>query len=173
MKTFVAEINREAVIAFRSEDGEEAFAIHEAGHAVIGRVLTIPCGSASIKSNRYSEGRSTIIADRYECFKEWEKRGKFRADNAPINAMIITAMAGVEAEREIFGHCIEGHGDEDCYYTKKWLESLYDDPDKKEQRLRSWARTLVRRHRVLIERVADKLIAKKTLSARQIDRLVS
>jgi transposase len=38
---------------------------------------------------------------------------------APINAMIITAMAGVEAEREIFGHCIEGHGDEDCYYIKK------------------------------------------------------
>lgn len=54
-------------------------AYHEAGHAVIGRVLMLACGSATIDPD-YEEGEAghTITADPYACLYEWQKRGKVR-----------------------------------------------------------------------------------------------
>jgi len=52
---------------------------HEAGHAVIGRVIALPCGPATIKPNyeKMTAGYS-IIPDPRECEEEWQKRGKHR-----------------------------------------------------------------------------------------------
>jgi hypothetical protein len=62
-------------------------AIHEAGHAVIGRVLTLSCGHATIKPNRHFGGH-VIIEDQYFCAEEWDKRGKLRGNNAGWHAQI-------------------------------------------------------------------------------------
>src|SRR5437660_1293493 len=79
-------------------------AYHEAGHAVIGRVLTLSCGHASIKPNykRRMAGVS-ITLDPYACLSEWEKRGKVRAQDAVWIARIISYMAGAEAAAECLG----------------------------------------------------------------------
>jgi hypothetical protein len=76
-------------------------AYHEAGHAVIGRVLTVPRGSATIKPN-YKEmsAGNAICHDPYACDAEWEKRGRYRGLNAAWHAKTICLMAGAEAERD-------------------------------------------------------------------------
>ena len=76
-------------------------AIHEAGHAVIGRVLSLSCGHATIIPDSDSAGHSAghaITHDPYKCLHEWEIRGHCRwDDNAVWRARVITWMAGVEA----------------------------------------------------------------------------
>ena len=50
-------------------------AYHEAGHAVLGRVLTLVCGPATIKpSYEQMQAGFSICADPYECEAEWQKR---------------------------------------------------------------------------------------------------
>jgi hypothetical protein len=44
--------------------------------------------------------------------------------------------------------------------------------DRVEPRLRAMTRMLVRRHRVLIERVAKALLVRETLSGKQLDEMV-
>jgi hypothetical protein len=149
-------------------------AIHEAGHAVIGRVLTLPCGSATIKVD-HDEGSAghNITVDPYFCIYEWQRRGKVRTDDAVWHARIISYMAGAEAEREILGRCRGGDGD-DRYQIALMAEELSRGTDwtKREPRLRAMTRMLVRRHRALIERVAKALLARTTLSAGRLDKLV-
>jgi ATP-dependent Zn protease len=147
-------------------------ATHEAGHATIGRVLTFPCGRTTIKQDHDSLGHS-IIPDPWMCLQAWEDRGKFRAFDAELHARIMTFMAGVEAEIAINGHTEGGDGD-DRYQIDLMLERLHPsaDMEKIERRLRAMTRMLIRRHRAKIERVTKALLAKKTLSARQLDKLV-
>jgi len=67
---------------------------------------------------------------------------------------------------------VESH--EDRYQCDLMAEEL-DDSERWpeiEPRLRAKTRMLVRRHRARIERVAEALIAKQTLSRKQLDRLV-
>jgi Spy/CpxP family protein refolding chaperone len=66
-----------------------------------------------------------------------------------------------------------GDGD-DRYQIELMSEQLECDPDqwdRIEARLRAMTRMLVRRHRERIERVAEALLAEKTLSAKAIDKL--
>ena len=53
-------------------------------------------------------------------------------------------------------------------------EELYHSPPWElfEPRLRAMTRMLVRRHRALIERTAKALLAKTTLGAKQLDKLI-
>ena len=44
-------------------------AIHEAGHAVIARVLTLSCGDVSINADGHSAGR-TLVHDPDTCIEE-------------------------------------------------------------------------------------------------------
>jgi hypothetical protein len=60
--------------------------IHEAGHAVIGRVLTLVCGGVSTEPDfETGEAGSAIIADHFACTYAWEKRGKVRTDDAVVD----------------------------------------------------------------------------------------
>jgi hypothetical protein len=79
-------------------------AYHEAAHAVIGRVLTLSCGEATIKPD-YRECTAGVshTADPYACIHEWEKRGKVREPDAVFHARIIGYMAGAEGESELLG----------------------------------------------------------------------
>lgn len=157
-------------------------AYHEAGHAVIARVLTLASGYATIKPN-YREGEAGhhITFDPYKCEHEWGKRGEVRHSVGAVwHARIITYMAGAEAEHELlrskaigdgddrrqieFMACSAGfRADDDCQ-TAHWL--------KLEPRLRTMTRMLVRRHRARIERVAKALLAIERLSRTALDKLV-
>jgi ATP-dependent Zn protease len=150
-------------------------ATHEAGHAVIGRVLTLLCGGATIVPD-YEAGEAghAITHDPWECVTEWSRRAKMRHDDAVWHARIITFMAGTVAEQVLLGAAQAGDGD-DRYQIELMAEELDSDPAewvRVEARLRAMTRMLVRRHRDRIERVADALIAKSRLTERQIDKLV-
>jgi hypothetical protein len=61
----------------RPRQTKKSTAYHEAGHVVIGRVLTLASGGASIKADYDEEAAgSAETADPWVCFYEWEKRGK-------------------------------------------------------------------------------------------------
>ena len=143
-------------------------AVHEAGHAVIARVLTLKCGGASIRADYKTETAGyAIIHDPLECDGEWRYRFKRRDTEAAERARIIVCMAGIEAEIELLG-AAEGGDGEDLHHIDLLAEQL-NRCDL--NRLRRMTRMLVRRHRERIERVADALLAKKRLTEKQIDRL--
>jgi phage baseplate assembly protein W len=153
-------------------------AYHEAGHAVIGRVLTLMCGEATIKPDYRSRAAGfSICQDPYACLYEWEKRGKVRDIEAVWHARIIWSMAGAEAQRELLGDPNPRGDDDDRRQIGLMMEEVVDPDNEKawektEARLRAMTRMLVRRHRARIERVAKALLAKTTLSAEELDKLV-
>jgi hypothetical protein len=148
---------------------------HEAGHAVTGRVLTLPCGYATIRPDYKKPIAGHVITpEPYACLSEWERRGKVRdSGNAVWYARIITYMAGAEAEKELLDSTVIGDGD-DRDQIALMAEELPGgaDWDKLEPRLRAMARMLVRRHQGRIELVARAPLAKTTLSAKALDKLV-
>jgi ATP-dependent Zn protease len=152
-------------------------AYHEAGHAVIARVLTLPSGHATVSPD-FDEGSAghSITPDPYDCIYEWEKRGKVRHSEAAWHARIIAFMAGVEAEKELLA--VPDHsefGDEsDRIQIDRMASGLDRDADwkKVEPRLRAMTRLLVRRHKALIERTAEALLKAETISAEALDKII-
>ena len=155
-----------------AQERRKHIAHHEAGHAVIGRVLTLPCKEVAIVRDyvERSEGYS-ITPDPWACVWEWERRGKVREPSAVWRARIIALMAGAEAEAICLGRRPDGD-DDDRHWIGLMLEELNPpDWEKCEARLRAMTRMLVRRHRRLIERVARALLAKRFLSTEEVNTL--
>jgi hypothetical protein len=149
-------------------------AYHEASHAVIGRVLTLYCEGATIKPDYVArEAGHAICHDPSACLHQWEIRGKVRDSfDAVWHARIIAYMAGVEGEMALLGSTNGGDGD-DRYQVEMMAESAkLSHWNKLEPRLRAMTRMLVRRHRALIERAANALLRKTTLSRVQLDKLI-
>lgn len=151
-------------------------AIHEAGHAVIGRILGMICGGASIVADDDSAGHS-ICADPLEIAPHWRERGRYRETKVIFRGRILTYMAGAESERVIVGSCDGGDGD-DRYQIELMAES--DDADlpldlwrRYEPRARRHCRRLVRRHRKTIEAVANLLMLDGRLTASEIDAVMA
>lgn len=149
-------------------------AYHEAGHAVIARVLTLASGHATIKPD-YDRGTAGvhITFDPYVCLDAWEKRGKVRNyRDVVLHARIMTYMAGAETEMVLLQTAV-GDSDDRYWIALMAEELFYSSPwERLEPRLRAMTRMLIRRHRGRIERVAKALLAKTTLSAKQLDKLV-
>jgi hypothetical protein len=85
----------------------------------------------------------------------------------------MTFMAGTEAELILVGSTKGGDGD-DRYQIELMANQLDYDTDKwtkREARLRRITRLLIRRHQNRIERVAEALLVKGELSAKQLDDL--
>lgn len=152
-------------------------AVHEAGHAVIGRVLGLPCGHATIVADEDSSGH-TLTAPPDEIREYWfDHDDKWRSQGTAIRARIMTFMAGAEAERVVLGKCKGGDG-RDRYEIVTMAASIFETPlgddwDRWEARLRRHTTALCRRHRATIERVAQALSERKTLSAQELDALVA
>lgn len=116
-----------------------------------------------------------ITGDPWGAVDHWDRLGRWRDQDVALRARIIAFMAGAAAEVEFFGKCAGGDG-EDRYQIDLMLDSLLPagaDSMMYEARLRRFTRSLVRRHRDKIERVADALLAFEHLSAEQIDAIVS
>src|SRR5579863_6272025 len=99
-------------------------AIHEAAHAVIGRVLNLSCGSVTIVPN-VDEGEAgcAIIHDPWKTAYDWDQKiweeveqglppSKSRNPRSAFRGTILARMAGAEAETVILGACQGGAGDD-------------------------------------------------------------
>jgi hypothetical protein len=151
-----------------------ATAYHEAGHAVIARVLTLASGGATIKPD-YVERTAGVheTFDPHVCWSAWEERGHVRAYLDVVwHARIMTYMAGAEANAAM-GQPTDGDGDDRLQIAMMAEELCHSPPwDRLEPRLRRMTRMLLRRHWARVERVAKALLAKTTLTAKQLDKLV-
>ena len=151
-------------------------AIHEAGHAVIGRVLGMACGKVTIVPNPSDDsGGHAITHDQWVTAKAWKERGKVGRDMASVfRGRIMTYMAAAEAEIVCIGRCLggDGHDRGQIELMRGEAAAPNDDWDRYERRLRAKTRALVRRHRDKIEHLAKKLIEWRTVSGRNVDRLL-
>jgi len=152
-------------------------AYHEAGHAVIGRVLGMACGPVTIVPDDDSAGHS-ITFDPWVTYERWEERGKSRGDDmhSIYIGRILTIMAGPEAERELLGTCPDGDGSDldqidDAAMSSDGFSS-HDEWKRFEPRMRRQVRRLVRKHRAKIELVAQNLLESEILSGEAADQLV-
>jgi ATP-dependent Zn protease len=153
-------------------------AYHEAGHAVVARMIGLPCGEVSIIANEEENAAGySINVDPYKVYLAWEERRNlytiwFRR--------IVVAMAGAEAEREFFGQCRGGDGD-DLYQIACMLddrqaahltpEAFFDRG--RDRRVRKITRRLVRKHRHRIEAVAQALLIRQRLDPEEVDSVIA
>jgi ATP-dependent Zn protease len=154
----------------------KSVAQHEAGHAVLARVLTLPARMATIEpSLTHGHHGFAMTLGPYACDAAWEKRGKYRgALDTALHARIITYMAGAEAEMALIGRTSIGGDGDDREQIELMANEFYGSApwERLEPRLRAMTRMLVRRHWKLIRRVARALLVRKTLTGREIDRLI-
>jgi hypothetical protein len=152
-------------------------AIHEAGHAVVGRVLGLTCAEATIVAdwNAMTAGYSKTFVER--SIADWEARGRWRPESM-LRARIMMLMAGREAEIVLLGRHSVGDSDDrreiDLTLENSSFGYVYtgDRPDHWLKRLRTRTRHLVRRHRNAIERVSVALLEHQELRPEVIDALV-
>lgn len=136
-----------------------AVALHEAAHSVIGRVLKIPCGDCTIDSSCGHLGFSNLGSCE-ETWSEWQRQGRKRKPRHMFIGMSMAGMAGAEAENVIIG--CKGGGDTN---DRECIDVLLKGaPQGVEARLRSFTRTLIRRHLDSIIAVARRLVQAVTLS---------
>lgn len=173
---------------------DHSTAIHEAGHAVIGRILAIECGRVSIDPDEECAGHC-IIEGPWDIVQRWEGEGYVIRDNelvptgtrphgtyqSALRARILTLMAGWAAELVILGDCRGGHGD-DWYWIGRILEELPIPGQQEagngaweryEQRMRAKTISLVRRHRAKIEGLARALMSVGSLEPEEIEAILA
>jgi hypothetical protein len=166
----------------------KATAYHEAGHAVIARIFSMPVKYATIKPTSDSAGHVSINAVAHKM------RGKEAQENS-----IVVDFAGALAELEFFerrarsepeafipngaiaagargdNKSIKNKGYELVARPHKDAGFLVYKPDYRSLRfkLKRRARHLVRKYSTAIERVAEELIAHETLNGKQIDEIIA
>jgi hypothetical protein len=150
-----------------SELLRRAVCLHEAAHAVIGRVMKIPCGDCTIDSSCGHLGFSNLGSCE-ETWSEWQRQGRRRRPRHMFIGMAMAGMAGAEAERVILGR--NGVGDTNDRACIDVL--LKGAPQGVEARLRSFTKTLIRRHKDSIIAVARRLLGDVTLSDEDIRSII-
>ena len=152
-------------------------AAHEAGHAVIARVLGLNAGKVTIVPDQTEEtlGFSEVDDPRFS----WQEGDGSKSKAANLFALHL--YAGAEAERLICRTADAGDGvdRERATACLAWAGAVRgatfvgDDMfDRYEARLRKKAADLVRQHRYTIERVAAALLEKKTLTNGEVEMLI-
>jgi ATP-dependent Zn protease len=153
-----------------------AVAVHEAGHAVVARVLGIPAYDVTIVEGDDLLGAASFDNPVYDWSRE--DGSKIKAANNFASA----AYAGVAAEREILNSGVTSDSDDhrkaqDCLAwagAVKGASFVGDDRfDRHEANLRKKAAALVHQHRSAIERLASALLERETLSGAEVDALLN
>lgn len=156
-------------------DRREETAIHEAGHAVIARILGISSGEVTIEpTSDFSLGHAVFVDPRFS----WQRGDGSKAKAA--NAFVTALFARAEAERLILGS--EGDGDsEDCdraVACLAWAGAVRgatfvgdDYFDQHQNSLRKKVAKLVKSNQSLIEKVAAALLERKKLTAVEVDEI--
>ena len=150
-------------------------AVHDAGHAVIARVLGIDIYGVSIVESDDLLGNVDVPP-----LWHWERGDGPKRPIAEARCMM--CFAGREAERVIFGQVddqlLDGADRDDAWEAMTWgglargAVFVGDDAyGRAEARYRRRANDLVRTHLVAIVRVAMALMERSTLTASEIDAL--
>jgi hypothetical protein len=167
---------------------------HEAGHAVIARVLGLLGGAATINPNHLFKSYGGSETGFVETIEHWgrpiseggNKKFVRRSLACGYRANVMMSMAGREAERECLGTSrgndrfgldhLDGDrvdlADIDELMPKIYPGASRAEWSRRQDRLRRMTRVLVRRHRDKIERLARALLQHRTLSGRAIDALL-
>jgi hypothetical protein len=155
--------------------------VHEAGHAVIARVLDFPCGTVEIGQVGKVNGQC-IIADPQDALEAWHVGGKaHRTLQTALRAKIITYMAGASAEHECVGRSRDGDFDDLLAAAKLVLNLIGDDDqhldgltrgERYQRRLRSITGHLVRRHRQTIEALARTLLQERIMTDKRVRSVI-
>jgi len=159
---------------------------HEAGHAVVGRVLGLRGGAATIVANHIRQSYGDAESCHRETVEYWRRpvseggTGKLlRSPLCACRARVLMSMAGREAELECLGTIRGNYGGDrvDRDDIDELMPTLYPGASpaewsRRQVRLRRMTRALVRRHRDKIERIASALLQYRTLSGRAIDALL-
>lgn len=155
-----------------------ALAIHEAGHAVIGRVVRGVVGGVTIIGDDEHEA-GHAVADQPRLY--WERGDGPKRVLA--EGYCISCYAGAEAERIILGISASGLDCHDIALAEihitwgglaRGAVFVGDDAyDRCEERLRRRTRLLVSTHRDAIIAVAEALEARKTLTRAEVDGIVA
>jgi ATP-dependent Zn protease len=152
----------------------KSIAYHEAGHAVIARVLGMTCSAATIVPDYEKLEGGHVLTNVERSVDDWDARGRIRHVSI-FRARIMMLMAGRESEIEVFGKAPDAwFGDEDDLREIDWTMDEANVPDRAFlDKMRTKTRGLVRRHRDAIAQVAAALIKHRSLDARQIDEIVA
>jgi hypothetical protein len=143
-------------------------AIHEAGHAVMCRVLDHPGGCASIIPVG-DEAGIAVCASISEATRVWQLKGwKTRHGLTVDLARACIAAGGIAAEMEFMGDHIDGHA---CDY-ETWKLLLPEGDEEFEHTLWTWVRAVVSQYRDVILVMANLLLEEKYLTGAQIDEIV-
>ena len=155
-----------------------ATACHEAGHAVIGRMVGLPCGKVTIVGDDQHELGHAIVVDP---IRTWERGDGPR--RPLVEASCISLYSGAEAERVILGVAGDAAGDgPDCSKATSLImiigvrgaSYVGDDVwERYEARLRRRSNELVRLHQDRIVRVAKALEERGTLEGDEVDAIMS
>jgi hypothetical protein len=150
-----------------------SLAFHEAGHAVIARVLGLTGGAAEIDPIDKTCGGYAMMDDPWIVAGGWERRKRYREVRTAYRGRILADMAGAETERELLGGTLGGD-DSDRLRILEFLDEtgLEEKWDHYEPRMRAFTRQLIRRHRAKIERVARALVKRRKLEGAEIDELI-
>jgi hypothetical protein len=137
----------------RSASGKAAgaFAVHEAGHATVGRLLGVRSGLATL------------------CDRDGKARSYSSTDGGSSRSIIVS-LAGGLAELELL--CTDSGGCADDNRDIDEALARHRDPDLMRRELIDRCRTLVRRNAGTIALVALHLMAKAELSGAEIDELM-
>jgi hypothetical protein len=128
-------------------------AVHEAGHCVIGRVVGLRGGSATLRD------------ENGDCYTWCDGDGGIRT--------ILTALAGRAATEELLGWSSDATCESDDATVAALLEARGFDPLACRDTLLANVRDRVRRHVGAVALVALHLIGRVGLSGDEIDRLLT
>ncbi len=155
---------------------QRRLAFHEAGHAVLGRVLGLPCGGATIIAAEEHELGHAVIDDP---IRTW---GRGDGPRRPlIEASCVCLYAGAEAERALLNVIDEFHDGPDCSKATSLISIIGvrgarfvgDEVwERYEAKLRRRANQMVRSHASTVERLAELLLKIEAVSGSQIDALM-
>lgn len=149
-----------------------ATAIHEAGHAVIGRVMAQACGGVTIEPDlsEWTAGYA-VTADPWATMHAWDSAGRWRDFSSIVRGRIITYMAGRYAEEAFFGECAGGDED-DRHQIDSMLAEVTEDPALLRGRLEKFSRAAVHRHRVAIRILASELEHRRRMAEDEVAELL-